>query len=174
VRRGDDQTPLELAGNAVLLRTTSPDDGPALRRIRSEPEIRRWWDELEDDFPMDLDADLTRLTILAGAEVVGMLQFAEEADPKYRSASLDLFVATAHQRRGLGSEALRLAAAHLFDERGHHRLVIDPAADNEAAIACYAKLGFRTVGRMHRSERDSAGGGWHDQLLMELVAPARD
>ena len=119
---------------------------------------------------MDLDADLSRLTIIAGDEIVGMVQFSEEPDPKYRSASLDILVRPSHQRRGLGSEALNALIAYLTQERGHHRLVIDPAADNEAAIACYAKIGFRTVGRMHRSERDSAGDGWHDQVLMELVA----
>jgi aminoglycoside 6'-N-acetyltransferase len=163
--------PLELTGPRLVLRTTRPEDAPELRRIRLEPEISRWWDELEDDFPMDLDADLTRLTILAGEEIVGMVQFGEEPDPKYRSASLDIFISTARQRRGFATEALRLVAAHLTSERGHHRLVIDPAADNEAAIACYAKLGFRAIGRMRRSERDSGGSGWHDQLLMELVAP---
>ena len=88
---------------------------------------------------MALDDDLTRLTIFAGDEIAGMVQFSEEPDPKYRSASLDLFVRTSHQRRGLGSEALRLVIDYLTRERGHHRLVIDPAADNEAAIACYAK-----------------------------------
>lgn len=163
--------PIELTGEGLVLRTTHPEDAAELRRIRLEPEISRWWDEPEENFPMDLDADLTRLTILAADEIVGMVQFGEEPDPKYRSASLDIFISAARQRRGFASEALRLVAAHLTSERGHHRLVIDPAADNEAAIACYSKLGFRAVGRMRRSERDGDGGGWHDQLLMELVAP---
>jgi RimJ/RimL family protein N-acetyltransferase len=165
------EVPLELTGEGVVVRTTRPADAPELRRIRLEPEISRWWDELEEDFPMDLDADLTRLTILAGDEIVGMVQFSEEADPKYRSASLDIFISPSRQRRGFASKALRLVTAYLTTGQGHHRLVIDPAADNEAAIACYAKLGFRPVGRMQRSERDSGGGGWHDQLLMELVVP---
>ena len=54
------------------------------------------------------------------------------------------------------------------------RLFLEVAADNEAAIACYSKLGFRAIGRMHRSERDATGQGWHDQLLMELVATDPD
>ena len=169
-RRNDDR-PIELTGAGVVLRTTRPEDGPELRAVHREPEVSRWWEEPEAGFPMDLDEDLTRLTILAGDEIVGMVQFSEEADPKYRSAALDLFVRTSHQRRGLGSEALRLVIDYLIHERGHHRLVIDPAADNEAAIACYAKLGFRVIGRMRRSERDAAGDGWHDQLRMELVVP---
>jgi len=61
-------------------------------------------------------------------------------------------------------------AAHLFDERGHHRLTIDPAADNEPAIRCYTAAGFRTVGVMRRYQR-GRDGSFHDGLLMELVRP---
>ena len=95
--------PIELTGEGLVLRTTHPEDAAELRRIRLEPEISRWWDEPEEDFPMDLDADLTRLTILAGDEIVGMVQFGEEPDPKYRSASLDIFISVARQRRGFAS-----------------------------------------------------------------------
>jgi aminoglycoside 6'-N-acetyltransferase len=57
----------------------------------------------------------------------------------------------------------------LIDERGHHRITIDPAAANAAAIRSYEKVGFRPVGVMRKSERDADGDGWHDSLLMELV-----
>jgi hypothetical protein len=55
-------------------------------------------------------------------------------------------------------------------DRGHHRLVIDPAADNEPAIRCHAAVGFRPVGIMRRYEHDADGTGWHDGLLMDLLA----
>jgi aminoglycoside 6'-N-acetyltransferase len=58
----------------------------------------------------------------------------------------------------------------LVDERGHHRITIDPAADNAAAIRTYEKVGFRPVGVMRKYERDGDGRGWHDGLLMELLA----
>lgn len=47
--------------------------------------------------------------------------------------------------------------------------MIDPAADNTAAIRCYRKVGFRPVGIMRRYERGK-DGTWHDNLLMELLA----
>jgi aminoglycoside 6'-N-acetyltransferase len=47
--------------------------------------------------------------------------------------------------------------------------VIDPAADNAAAIRCYSKVEFRPVGIMRRYER-SSDGTWHDGLLMDLLA----
>ncbi len=58
----------------------------------------------------------------------------------------------------------------LFEERGHHRLTIDPALANAAAIRAYEKAGFTRVGVMRRYERDALGPDWHDSLLMELLA----
>jgi aminoglycoside 6'-N-acetyltransferase len=43
---------------------------------------------------------------------------------------------------------VRTLARYLIDERGHHRLTIDPAADNAAAVRTYEKVGFRAVGLM--------------------------
>ena len=45
-----------------------------------------------------------------------------------------------------------------------------PAAANAAAIRAYEKVGFKPVGIMRSYERDQDGHGWHDGLLMELLA----
>ena len=63
-----------------------------------------------------------------------------------------------------------MLARHLFDDRGHHRLVIDPARANEAAIRCYERVGFRRVGAMRLYERDHVSDEWVDGLLMEMLA----
>ena len=128
-----------------------------------------WWDELEPDFPLEDEPDVVRYTIHHEGEIAGMVQYGEELEPKYRHASIDLFVAPAHQGRGVGTETIRLVVEHLLRERGHHRITIDPAAHNAAAIACYSKAGFKPVGVMRLAERDADGRGWHDSLMMELV-----
>ena len=115
------------------------------------------------------EPEATRFTIHHEGEIAGMVQFGEDLEPKYRHASIDIFVAPAHQGRGVCTESIRLVVDHLLGERGHHRITIDPAADNAAAIACYAKVGFRPVGVMRLAERDADGRGWHDSLMMELV-----
>jgi aminoglycoside 6'-N-acetyltransferase len=71
--------------------------------------------------------------------------------------------------RGLDPEALRAAARWLIDERGHHRVTIDPARANERAIHSYEKVGFRPVGVMRRYARDGTGR-WQNGLLMDLLA----
>jgi ribosomal protein S18 acetylase RimI-like enzyme len=49
-------------------------------------------------------------------------------------------------------------------------LFLDSAVENVAAIRAYEKAGFKPVGVMRLSERDADGDGWHDSLLMELLA----
>ena len=81
----------------------------------------------------------------------------------------DLFLSAAFQGRGLGVDAVRTVARHLIVERGHHRLVIDPAADNGRAVRCYEKVGFKRVGVMREYWRDPEGV-WRDGLLLDLLA----
>jgi aminoglycoside 6'-N-acetyltransferase len=80
--------------------------------------------------------------------LVGSLQVAEEDTPDYRHAGIDLFLAPEYQGRGLGPGAIHLIARHLLEVRGHHRLTIDPAAENLRAIHAYERVGFRPVGIM--------------------------
>ncbi|MDQ6776326.1 MAG: GNAT family N-acetyltransferase [Actinomycetota bacterium] len=156
----------------LTLRPLAPEDADELRRIHATPEVARWWDAPAAGFPLSDEPDepeLTRLTIEVDGAVAGMVQFYEELDPKYRHASIDLFLDPALHGRGLGTEALRRVVRHLFDERGHHRVIIDPALANVAAVRSYEKAGFERVGVMRRYER-APEGGWRDGLLMELLA----
>jgi aminoglycoside 6'-N-acetyltransferase len=101
--------------------------------------------------------------------VAGAIQWSAEDETDYRHAGIDIYLDPTLHGRGLGADAVSTLAKHLIADRGHHRLVIDPAADNTAAIRCYAKVGFRPVGVMRRYER-GLDGTWHDGLLMDLLA----
>lgn len=153
----------------VILRPLAERDATDLRRILETSEVRRWWDVAPDDFPWD-EPEATRLTIWVDDVIAGLIQFGEEHEPKYRHASIDLFLDPPLHGRGIGTEVVARVVAHLIEDRGHHRITIDPALDNHAAIRSYEKAGFRAVGVMHAYERDVEGGGWHDGLLMELLA----
>lgn len=155
---------------SLILRPLAEGDEAELRRIHATPEVARWWDVPDPGFPWTDEPESRRLTIEFDGAVAGLIQFYEEPEPRYRHASIDLFLGPSLHGRGLGTEAVRRLVCHLIDERGHHRITIDPAASNAAAIRANEKAGFRRVGVMRGYERDIDGTGWHDALLMELVA----
>ncbi len=160
-----------LRGERVVLRPVAADDVDRLREILAEPSVARWWGlpgvvDAADDW-LDASEEVS-LAIDVDDVLVGSIQYAEETDPDYRHAGIDMFLATAHQGHGLGTDAIRTLSRHLFDVRGHHRLTIDPAAANERAIGAYTAVGFSPVGIMRAYER-GPDGTFHDGLLMDLL-----
>lgn len=154
----------------AILRPLAKGDEVELLRIHATPEVALWWDVPDDGFPWSDEPESSRLTIEVDGAVAGMIQFCEEQAPKYRHATIDLFLDPALHGRGLGTEAVRRLVRYLIDERGHHRITIDPGADNAAAIRSYEKAGFKRVGVMRRYERRIGSEQWRDGLLMELLA----
>ena len=158
-----------LTGERIILRPGTDDDVARLLSILREPEVaRRWGDFDAHEVAEHFVGTETAFVIEVDGGVVGAIQYHEEDDPMYRHAGIDLFVATRHHRHGLGSDAIRTLARYLLHAKGHHRLSIDPAADNHAAIATYEHVGFRRVGVMRAYER-GPDGTWHDGLLMDLL-----
>ena len=164
---------MELHGNRIVLRPSGPADAAAFAAILATPEVARWWPAFDlvrvDGELTGQDEDVDVYAILLDGEIIGAIQAHEENDVEFRSAGMDLFVDPRHHGAGLGPDAIRTLARHLIDERGHHRLTIDPAAANEQAIRAYEKVGFRKVGilRQHQLFPD---GTWQDGLLMDLLA----
>lgn len=162
-----------LDGSFVHLRPPRPADTPALARIRESPEVLARWrggPDMTDAVQEDLnEAGATPFVIELYGRVVGWIQWSEEEEPDYRQAVIDIYVDPAVHGRGVGTDAVRTLARHLIVDHGHHRIEIDPAADNQPAIRCYTKVGFRPVGIRRQSER-GPDGSWHDALLMDLLA----
>lgn len=154
---------------SVILRAIQQRDVAELRRIRQTPEVVAWWAGMDEEFPFD-EPDSTCLAVEVDGVVVGQVQFWEETDPQYRHAAVDVFIDPARHGQGIGTEAVRMVVRHLIADRGHHRVTIDPATANTAAVRAYEKAGFKPVGVMRQHERDADGTGWHDSLLMELLA----
>jgi aminoglycoside 6'-N-acetyltransferase len=156
----------------VRLRAVTPADRLRLEGILGEPSVARWWtaasaagaaaDWLAGD-------EAIHFVIEDDGKVIGSIQVEEELDLDYEFASIDLFLTSAAQGRGLGPDVIRAIARYLLDVRGHHRLTIDPNVANERAIRAYQKVGFRPVGVMRSYERN-VDGTWHDNLLMDLLA----
>jgi aminoglycoside 6'-N-acetyltransferase len=162
-----------LRGERVVLRSVEEHDVDPFTAMLAEPSVARWWGDFDAarvrSEIVERQDDVVVFAVLVDDEVVGMIQYHEEDDPEYRHAGIDISLATDAQDKGLGTDAVRTLARHLIDDLGHHRLVIDPAADNLRAIACYEKVGFQPVGILRRYWR-APDGTWQDGLLLDLLA----
>ena len=173
VRNADGEPVPTLTGDLVTLRPIRPSDREALEAVLRDPTVAAVWDtrgaQVSTDELLATDAGWTVWAIEVGGEFAGSIQASEELDPDYRHAGIDIFMSSRFQGRGLGTDAVRTLARYLLEVRGHHRLTIDPAADNARAIHTYEKVGFKPVGVMRQYERGVAGT-FHDGLLMDLLA----
>ena len=161
----------ELRGERVVLRRASEADLPKLARLLEHPDVAPWWlNQTEADLRDTLaGGEEVMFAVRVDDAIVGLVQYGEEDDPSYRQAWMDIAIDAAWHGRGIGTEALRVLARHLIEDRGHHHLLIDPAADNERAIRCYRSVGFRPVGILRENER-RPDGTWRDALLMDMLA----
>jgi len=159
-----------LTGERVVLRPGEAGEVDRLTAILAEPEVAGRWGHFDEAEVADqcVGSDTAFVVTLDG-EVIGAIQYAEEEDPMYRHAGIDIFLTASRHRQGFGADAVSTLARYLFEGRGHHRLSIDPAADNEPAIRAYERVGFRKVGVMRAYER-GPDGTWHDGLLMDMLA----
>ena len=155
----------------MVLRPVQAGDKVKLTEIFSDPEVARWWGDpaVSVRDALNVEEGGSHFVIELDGETVGFIQSYEEDDPMYRHASLDISLGSPWLGKGLGRDALRTLAHYLIDERGHHRLTIDPAAHNTRAIKAYESVGFKPVGLMRQYER-GPDGEWHDGLLMDMLA----
>jgi aminoglycoside 6'-N-acetyltransferase len=162
-----------LTGTHVALRSLVESDAPVLRAILATPKVSRWWpaeEELAWPFEAANTVDRFAVVEVGSEDVIGMAQYWQEQDPQHRHAVVDVFLDPRVHGHGLGTDVVRTLARHLLEDRGHHRVTIDPAVANASAIRCCEKVGFRRVGVLRRYERSPETGTWRDVLLMDLLA----
>ncbi|WP_424565457.1 GNAT family N-acetyltransferase [Tamaricihabitans halophyticus] len=162
---------MELHGSYVRLRPVAARDATRLREVLADPTVARWWGDPDEELAgvLEPDEDTASFVIEYADNVVGLIQYSEEPTPGYRHAGIDIAVHSDWHGRGVGTDAIHTLARYLLDVRGHHRLTIDPAADNASAIRVYKRLGFRPVGLLRQYER-APEGHWRDGLLLDLLA----
>lgn len=156
----------KIVSERFVLEPLTADHHAAVRRIRDSDAVRPWW-PVPAEFPNGAD-DWQQWAIVVDGRVVGYAQTGEEPWPDIRHGSIDLFLDESMHGRGIGSAVVSELSSYLFEVDGHHRIVIEPARENPAAVAAYAKVGYRTVGVQHEAWRDESGT-WRDNVLMELL-----
>jgi aminoglycoside 6'-N-acetyltransferase len=153
-------------GELQLQPAGSVEEVEGLRAVLTGERVTQWWG---DDPVGDLQEELeTVVLVWVGGELAGVMQCHEESYDVYPEVAFDIALGPAWQGRGLGPRVIRAAMRH-YAAAGHHRFVIDPAVENTAAVAAYARAGFEEVGRLRSYER-ADNGRWRDGLMMQALA----
>ena len=160
-----------LRGERVTMRPLAEADLLPLLEILCQPGVAEWWAgydmaRLRGD-TLD-DPNSTSLAVELDGAFVGLVILTEQKDPYYKSAGIDITLDITCVGQGLGADTLRTVARYLFEERGHHRLTIDPSLANERAIRAYERIGFKRIG-IGRQYEKGADGTFHDNLLMDML-----
>lgn len=166
-------SPIE--GRWLRLRPVAEPDLPTILEWLREPEVLHWWDnelagldEVRREF-LEPDPRYPGLGYLIeeGGRPLGYIQWWQrsEDDMDAHWAGIDIFIADPSARgRGVGTEAVRMLLAWLFEERHLHRVTIDPETGNARAIRSYQKAGFRLDGVLRHN--DFMRGGWVDTQML--------
>jgi GNAT superfamily N-acetyltransferase len=85
----------------------------------------------------------------------------------HRTCNLGIMLATAHQGKGYGAEAINWALGWAFDVAGMHAVRLSCFSFNERAVKLYQRLGFVKEGV--RRESYYYGSQWHDHVLFSML-----
>jgi aminoglycoside 6'-N-acetyltransferase len=174
---------MRLTTERLVLRPFTAADAPAFAAYRSDPDVARYqgWDT---PFPLAQAEEFVREVGAADPTAPGWFQYAAEVNgvlvgdvgvglnENRMQADIGYTLATAHQGRGYAAEAVHRVLAHLFEERGLHRVAAECDARNERSARLLARLGFRQEG--HRVRSTWAKGEWTDDLLFGLLTTEWD
>ncbi|MFM9107401.1 MAG: GNAT family N-acetyltransferase [Chloroflexota bacterium] len=170
---------LNVRGERVALGPLRRDLVPLYTRWINDPQVLRTLGVLP--LPMTTDAEERwydaaiagaerHFTIyrLEGMDAIGVCDL-RDIDHRNRAASLGILIGDAENRgQGYGTEALRLLLDVGFTVLGLHNISLSSYSYNLAGQRCYARVGFREVGR--RRECRLLNGVLHDEIYMDMLA----
>ena len=171
-----------LDGKMIRLRAWQESDLPTLIRLRNDialqaqllarargssaEQVRNWLESRAagPDGLFFIVADRVTDATLGFLQITNM-------DLVDRRAELGICLIRESQRRGIGSESLRLVSTYLRDTWNLRKLSLRVRGDNIAAIQCYRKFGFENSGLLR--EHIFFNGVWHDLVLMDFFLPEK-
>ncbi len=176
------------APSGIALRPIAPEDAEVIAALRfaSRDHLARWEPD-EDDSPYTLagvrdsiEAALERaaagtgrsyVILERGRHVGGLLFNTIVLGPYVRTASVGYWVAAAETRRGIATEAVRLAKSIAFGELDLDKLRAETLPDNLASQKVLARNGFRRLGLTPCYSLTT--GRLRDHVLFEALNPRR-
>lgn len=152
----------------MSLRIATSADLPAVLELWQRPDYARMLGgPVVEDIAEVLEAGLLWLWEPEGVfEGFAALHVWNERDGAWSLAHF----AISRPGRGEGRRFLNALLTELFERRAIHRLSVDSAPDNTAALALWRQAGFVAEGCFRQCWR-RADGSWTDSLIFALLAP---
>ena len=166
----------------LVLRTLRADHAAAMFAYRSDPEIMRYqgWDPESLDDVRAFIADNQRydsyapgswrqfaIALRSDGTMIGDCGVHVPVD-KPEQAEFGITVATAFQRHGYASEALRALLRLAFDGLKKHRVFASVDPRNLPSLALFERAGFRK--EAHHVESLWLMGEWVDDVILAMLA----
>ena len=169
----------------LVLRDFTIEDGPAVHRYGSDPEVVRHlpWGP---NTPADTQAFLGRkledqrtdprrafdlaVTLASGGELIGAAGV-RITSPQFRTASMGYAYRRDSWGKGYATEAARALVAFGFGELGMHRIYAFCDTDNPASARVLEKTGMQREGRLRRHVL--VRGRWRDSYLYAILEDDR-
>ena len=180
MQKGD----LMIKSGRLEVRLLMEKDKQLLVKWLSTPEVLQYYEGRDNPFDVKKveknffndDPDVTRCLVEIDGMPIGYLQF-YEVDEAERQAygydaleemiyGMDQFIGDpTYWNKGIGTQLVRSVVTYLTREIGAHRIVMDPQVQNDRAIRCYEKCGFKKVKLLPRHELHE--GEFRDCWLIE-------
>lgn len=163
--------------NPLTVRSLVQSDAPLLHKWLNDPEVLRYYEgrdrahtpEMvqEHFYPKKEEDGMFRCILEHDGLPIGYIQFyrLDEVGVRYFGLEeqgggpiygTDQFIGEpSYWNRGIGRQLMNSMLRYLEEEHQAVRVVMDPQAWNERAIACYEKSGFRKVKLLPKQE-------WHE------------
>lgn len=169
-----------LEGKLVRLRAMEPEDIEEALKWVNDREVTLWLTSLRypvsrkaeqqwiDDTPANSFANGVRLAIeTKNGKHIGGINL-HRTNPEDRKAGLGIMIGEKdYWSNGYGTDAVRTLLKLAFDEMNLHRVWLHVFADNERAVACYVKCGFREEGRLRQEVFQD--GRYNDLIVMGVL-----
>lgn len=150
-----------LVGKHIILRQYISSDSRPIHNWRNDKATTRWmgpkfaqplsFEETAASLNRVIDQPATDAIFFAIAdkrthEYVGGIDLTS-IDWKEGTGVLSIVIGeSANRGKGYGTEAIGLLLAHAFETVKLHRVSLNVVAENQAAVRCYRKCGFRITG----------------------------
>lgn len=172
-----------LRGQQTSLRAMTRDDLTLLHRWLNDPDIMQWWDGRDHKATFDRvearfrrsiensDRESHRFMIEVekdgATRTIGMIQFSR-LQPRAKNSQIDVLIGEPEYRdAGYGTDALRAALKHLFEDLKAHRVWHTMQAGNVRAQKSAEKIGFVKEGVLR--EHDQVEGKYVDVVVFGML-----